>query len=224
MSGVVMIENFNMNFNKKVFVNTGIETWIESPANNVLRIPLERESAESGHTTSLVRYLPETKFKEHLHPLGEEIYVLEGIFSDEEGDYPAGTYIRNPSGSRHAPFSRDGCLIFVKLNQFDPNDTEKVRIVTREQGWRQGHGNLLVYPLHSFGTQNTALVKWPAKEVFLPHTHFGGEEIFVIEGTFMDEHGIYPKYSWLRSPHMSQHHPRVEEETIILVKTGHLLE
>ena len=76
--------------------------------------------------------------------------------------------------------------------------------------------------LHSFEGENTALVQWPANEVFLPHRHFGGEEIFVLSGTFCDEYGDYPQYTWLRSPHMSQHHPFVKEPTIIWVKTGHL--
>ncbi|MFG1490632.1 cupin domain-containing protein, partial [Oceanospirillum sp. HFRX-1_2] len=158
----------------------------------------------------------------HPHPLGEEIFVLEGVFSDESGDYPAGSYLRNPPGSRHAPFSKEGCTIFVKLNQFDPNDLEPVRILTREQPWRQGIGGLQVMPLHDFEGQHTALVKWPAGEHFQPHRHFGGEEILVISGTFKDEHGDYPAGSWLRSPHLSQHNPFVEEETLILVKVGHL--
>ncbi len=218
-----MLENFNMNFNLRVFINPSEESWVESPAKDVVRIPFEREAAESGHTTSLVRYLPGTSFRKHSHPLGEEIFVLEGIFSDEEGNYPAGTYIRNAPGTSHAPFSKEGCLLLVKLNQFNPMDGLKVRIDTKNGDWRQGHGNLKVFPLHTYGTENTALVKWPAHEVFLPHTHFGGEEIFVIQGTFMDDHGNYPIHSWLRSPHMSQHHPRVEDETIIFVKTGHLI-
>lgn len=78
-------------------------------------------------------------------------------------------------------------------------------------------------PLHEHLHEHTALVKWPAGEVFQPHRHYGGEEIFVISGIFCDEHGKYPTGSWLRSPHMSQHHPYVEEETVIWVKTGHLI-
>ena len=77
-------------------------------------------------------------------------------------------------------------------------------------------------PLHEHGYEHTALVKWPANEVFKPHRHVGGEEIFVISGTFCDEHGEYPTGTWIRSPHMSRHHPFVEQETIIWVKTGHL--
>ena len=57
---------------------------------------LEREEAERGRATSIVRYAAGAAFNTHEHPLGEEIFVLEGVFSDENGDYPAGTYIRNP--------------------------------------------------------------------------------------------------------------------------------
>ena len=78
-------------------------------------------------------------------------------------------------------------------------------------------------PLHSHDVENVALVKWPAGEKFVPHSHFGGEEIMVLEGEFKDEHGSYPKGTWIRSPHLSRHHPWVEKETIILVKTGHLI-
>jgi anti-sigma factor ChrR (cupin superfamily) len=220
---MTLIENYNMNLQESVVISTGEGQWLPSPKNGVERIPLEREKKESGHTTSLVRYAPGTEFSPHTHPNGEEIYVLEGVFSDDEGDYPAGTYLRNPPGSSHRPFSKEGCTIFVKLNQFAPGDQAVVRVDTREGLWRPGHGILEVYPLHQFGQRGTALVKWPAGERFVKHTHFGGEEIFVISGVFKDEHGQYPKGSWLRSPHMSVHHPWVDEETIILVKTGHLI-
>ena len=218
-----MQENYNLDFSKSLVVNTGEVDWIKSPSARVLRKPLEREGKESGHTTSVVQYLPDSKFDEHSHPLGEEIFVLDGMFSDENGDYPAGTYIRNPPGSHHSPFSQEGCVIFVKLNQFDPKDRARVVVETETSPWHSGHGNLEVMPLHSFGTENVALVKWPKGEKFIPHTHFGGEEIFVLKGEFRDEHGSYPVGTWVRSHHLSKHHPWVEEETIIFVKTGHLL-
>jgi len=80
----------------------------------------------------------------------------------------------------------------------------------------------MVMPLHNYKTQGTALVKWPKDEVFVPHRHYGGEEILVLSGVFKDEHGEYPEGTWIRSPHLSQHHPWVDEETVIMVKTGHL--
>jgi anti-sigma factor ChrR (cupin superfamily) len=93
---------------------------------------------------------------------------------------------------------------------------------TSDTQWQQGQGNLQVMPLHSYVHEHTALVKWPAGEQFVPHKHFGGEEILVLSGEFIDEQGRYPKGTWLRSPHMSEHHPFVEQETVILVKVGHL--
>lgn len=212
----------NMDFDKRLVIETNNEPWQASPSSTVWRKPLEREAKESGHTTSVVKYEAGASFKEHSHPLGEEIFVLEGVFSDKHGDYPAGTYIRNPPGSKHSPFSKEGCVILVKLNQFDKRDLDEVRVNTNTTPWLQGQGGLQVMPLHQFEHESVALVKWPANEVFKPHRHFGGEEIFVLSGTFKDEHGSYPNGTWLRSQHMSQHHPFVEEETVIWVKTGHL--
>ena len=212
----------NMNFEQQVVIDTTQQPWQPSPAQGVWRKPLARAEQERGHATSVVKYEAGSQFSEHPHPKGEEIFVLDGIFSDETGDYPAGTYIRNPEGFSHSPFSKDGCTLFVKLYQFQDNDSEQVRINTQQTPWLQGQGNLQVMPLHSFGTESTALVFWPAGEKFVPHTHMGGEEIFVLQGEFIDEHGRYPAGTWIRSPHLSRHHPYVEQDTIILVKVGHI--
>lgn len=212
----------NMDFSKRLVIRASDQDWVASPAAGVWRKPLEREAKESGHTTSLVKYEPNSKFATHPHPCGEEILVLEGVFSDEYGDYPAGTYLRNPPGSKHAPFSKKGCVLLVKLNQFGPNDLETVRINTSQAEWLPGIGGLQVMPLHNFEHEHVALVKWPKGEKFQPHHHFGGEEILVLSGEFNDEFGNYPKHTWLRSPHMSEHFPFVIQETVIWVKTGHL--
>lgn len=212
----------NMDFTKKVVVRSREMDWASSPAGGVLRKPMAREEAERGHATSIVRYEPGASFTRHEHPLGEEILVLEGVFSDQSGDYGPGSYLRNPPGSGHAPFSKEGCVLFVKLHQFSPDDLDTVRIDTEATPWLPGQGNLGVMPLHEFEHEHVALVKWPAGEKFLPHQHFGGEEILVLSGEFCDEHGRYPVGTWLRSPHLSQHHPFVDEETVIWVKTGHL--
>jgi len=212
-----------MNLSEQVCYKPGDGSWIKSPADGVSRIHLEREALESGHTTSFVRFEPNSFFPQHQHPLGEEIYVLDGVFSDENGDYPAGSYLRNPPGSQHKPFTKEGCTLFVKLDQFQHNDSRQVVLLPDQQHWSQGLGNLKVTSLHQHNTESTALVWWPENEVFQAHTHWGGEEIIVISGRFIDEHGEYPKGSWIRSPHMSKHFPRVEEETLILVKVGHLV-
>ena len=211
-----------MDFSKVACVRPDDQQWLKSPADGVSRFPLEREAEESGHTTSFVKFEANSFFPAHQHPQGEELYVLEGVFSDENGDYPAGTYIRNPPGSSHRPFTKEGCTLFVKLDQFQSDDSEQVVLRPEDQKWQTGIGNLKVTLLHAHKTESTALVFWPKNEVFQSHKHFGGEEIVVIKGRFIDEHGEYPAGSWVRSPHMSKHSPYVKEETLILVKVGHL--
>ena len=212
----------NMDLADRVVIDTQHTEWQPSPMAGVARKPLAREDAERGHATSIVRYEPGASFSEHDHPLGEEILVLEGTFSDQTGDYQAGTYLRNPEGFRHAPFSEEGCVLLVKLHQFQPADAAHVVIDTNTTPWQPGHDGLKVMSLHAHGGEHVALVHWPANQKFQPHTHVGGEEIYVISGEFIDELGSYPAGSWIRSPHMSVHNPWVEDETLIWVKTGHL--
>lgn len=171
-----------------------------------------------------MRFQPGSEFPEHGHPGGEEFLVLDGVFSDETGDYPAGTYVRNPDGTRHQPFTRDGATLFVKLRQFAPDDRIQTVIDTRSAQFQPGLvPGLSVLPLHSHGYESAALVRWAPNTQFNAHRHWGGEEILVLEGVFHDEHGAYPKGSWLRSPHLSQHTPFTKEEgALIYVKTGHL--
>lgn len=156
----------NMDFSKRLVIETDPMEWVASPAKGVWRKPLEREAKESGHTTSVVKYDPESSFSEHPHPKGEEIFVLEGVFSDETGDFSAGTYIRNPPGSAHSPSSKNGCTILVKLNQFDDRDLAQVRVDTNQTEWLPGIGGLQVMPLHEFEHEHVALVKCLLANVF----------------------------------------------------------
>lgn len=212
----------NMDFTERVVIDTQATDWQTSPMQGVRRKLLAREEAERGHATSIVQYEPGARFSAHDHPLGEEIFVLEGTFSDQTGDYMAGTYLRNPEGFRHAPCSETGCVLLVKLHQFQADDDRQVVINTRTTPWLPGHNGLTVMPLHEHAGEHVALVHWPQNEHFQRHTHVGGEEIYVISGEFIDEHGRYPAGTWIRSPHMSVHNPWVERETVLWVKTGHL--
>lgn len=213
----------NMQFDKAVAISTADMEWEASPMKGVWRKPLAREAAEQGHTTSLVRYDPGSRFCAHQHPRGEEILVLEGVFSDEHGDYGPGTYMRNPPGSQHSPSSEAGCLLFVKLDQFESDDRVNLRIDTRTAQWLPAEDKLKVMPLYDHGLETVALYKWPAGTRYESHLHFGGEECFIISGCLQDEYGSYPQGSWIRNPHNSEHCPFVEEDTVIWIKTGHLL-
>ncbi len=212
----------NMDFSHRARVDTAGADWQASPKAGVWRKPLAREEAERGHATSIVRYDPGASFHAHDHPAGEEILVLEGTFSDETGDYGAGTYFRNPQGFRHAPFSREGCVILVKLHQFQETDDTHVTIDTHGAGFPVRQGALQILPLHEHGDERVALVRWPAGETVPEHVHEGGEEVYVISGAYRDEHGDYGAGTWVRQPHGSRHSPVALEDTLLWVKVGHL--
>lgn len=213
----------NADLDRRAVVRLGDVAWTPSPMPGVDRQKLDRVGGEVARATSIVRYAPNSRFSEHGHGGGEELFVLDGVFSDADGDYPVGSYVRNPIGSAHAPRSKPGCTLLVKLHQFDPSDTQRVMIDTQRAAWHQGMvPGLSVMPLHQHGTENVALVKWAAGTRFNRHRHWGGEEILVIDGTFQDEFGDYPAGSWLRNPHLSEHMPFSNDGCTIYVKTGHL--
>ena len=215
----------NADFDKRVVIRPADYAWVGSPSPGVDRMMLDRVGEEVARATSLVRYEANSEFPSHSHGGGEEIFVLDGEFADEHGSYGPGSYIRNPIGTSHSPrIGKDGALIFVKLHQCEEADKQQKVIDTRNAEWLPGLvDGLSVLPLHSFERENVALVRWAPNKQFSSHQHWGGEEIFVIEGRFNDEHGSYEAGSWLRSPHLSRHQPYTDEEgALIYVKTGHL--
>lgn len=214
----------NSDFSKRVVVLPEQYHFIPSPLAGVSRVMLDRAGAEVARATSIVRYSPGSGYSSHRHDGGEEILVLDGVFSDEHGDYPKGTYLRNPPGTSHQPYSEHGCTLLVKLWQFAEGDTEQQAVDTGRGDWCQGPvPGLTVLPLHEHNGVNTALVRWAPNTRFTRHLHVGGEEILVLEGLFCDEHGSYPSGSWLRNPRYSEHTPfTLDEGALIYVKVGHL--
>ncbi|MFT6386536.1 MAG: anti-sigma factor ChrR (cupin superfamily) [Rickettsiales bacterium] len=215
----------NADFDQRIVIKPTDYKWQQSPQKGVDRMMLDRIGDEIARATTIVRYNPNSDFPTHIHNGGEEFFVLEGIFEDENGEYPAGTYVRNPIGTKHAPkIGPSGATIFVKLQQFSKDDSNQVKINTNKEPWRQGMvDGLKVMLLHSFEGENVALVKWSPNTKFNLHKHWGGEEIFVLKGTFYDEYEKYPQGSWIRSPHLSFHTPFTKEDgALIYVKTGHL--
>ena len=215
----------NDDFGLRVVVYPDQYQWVASPMPGVQRMMLDRIGDEIARATTIVRYAPNSEFSAHTHGGGEEYFVLDGVFSDENGDYHAGTYVRNPIGSSHSPrIGSQGATIFVKLHQFAMDDSEQKVINSCHGHWHPGSiSGLNVMPLHTYSNEHTALVKWSPNTQFNTHSHSGGEEILVLEGTLYDERGMYPKGSWLRSPNFSQHTPFTKDDgAIIYVKTGHL--
>ena len=214
----------NQNYTLPVVVDGSTLTWEASPAASVWRKKLERQAAETGMATSIVRYEAGARFETHKHPNGEEIFVLSGVFSDETGDYPAGTYIRNPAGTAHAPFSTGGCEIFVKLCYFEPGDSQLLRINSHKAGWQQGMDNLQkVLPLHQFNHEVTQLVALDSGARWRPVVPEFGFEALVISGDIWFEGNRLPAMSWIRLPAGQQPLFEVRGNAAqLLVKTGHL--
>jgi anti-sigma factor ChrR (cupin superfamily) len=214
--------DLNSDFDQRVVQSARDAVWSASPLPGVDRRMLDRVGGEVARATSIVRYAVGSRFDRHVHGGGEEFLVLEGVFSDEDGDYPAGTYVRNPPGTSHAPFSREGCTLFVKLWQFAADDTAPVRVDTSTAAWRPGLvPGLSVMPLHEHRGVSTALERWSPQTRFNTHTHPGGEEILVLEGLISDEHGDYSAGAWLRNPRCSSHTPYTGAQgALIYVKAG----
>ncbi len=190
--------NLNDDFSKRVLIHSDKIDWIASPMPGVDRRMLDRIGGEVARATSIVRYAKGSHFSAHTHSGGEEFIVLEGVFQDEHGDYPVGTYVRNPPTTSHTPGAEDGCVIFVKLWQFDPEDRTQFR---REMGAEavQTAPGISEQVLHEDAQECVTWQKWDAgadAEITLP----GGAELLMFDGT-LDEGGeTLVKNSWLRLP------------------------
>ncbi len=213
----------NADFATRVVLKPDEIEWVPSPMAGVDRKMLDRLGGEVARATSIVRYAPNSSFSAHSHGGGEEFLVLEGVFSDEKGDYPAGTYVRNPIGSRHVPRSAEGCTIFVKLHQFDPRDSDHVVIDTRKAHFAPSSApGVAESVLHRFESENVRLIRFAPGARAKHHRHGGGEEILVVEGTLQDQNGDYPTGTWIRNPDGSEHQPFSTEGCLVYVKGGHL--
>jgi len=201
----------NGDLTQRVSVDTNGIDWSPSPSGSVWRKRLHLVGPpEAGQVTSVVRYDADSSFPAHDHPDGEEILVLEGVFSDEHGDWPRGTYLLNPEGFRHAPFSRDGCILFVKLRQFPGRSRQHVAIQTETLPWTPGaDAGVEVKPLYAQpGFSDSArLERWAPGTARGRIEYPGGAEIYVLAGSFTDETGAYETGTWLRLPAGSAHAP-----------------
>jgi quercetin dioxygenase-like cupin family protein len=202
--------------------------WLPSPEPGVARRMLEREGGEVARATSLVRYAPGSRFGRHVHELGEEFLVLSGVFSDEHGDYPAGTYVRNPPGSAHAPASAPGCMIFVKLRQMAAADEARVCLRENELGWQAGPqpGRLLA-PLWAGHGEQVYLERLGAGMLRPPYAGPGGEEILLLAGTLslLDEPeapSLWRPGAWWRDAQPRQAARAGPDGAKLWVKRGHL--
>ncbi|MEO1034522.1 MAG: cupin domain-containing protein [Pseudomonadota bacterium] len=216
----------NGDLTRRATAATGTMEWTASPSGTVFRKRVHLVGPpEAGQVTSVVRYTPDSSFPTHDHPEGEEILVLDGVFSDEHGDWPTGTYLLNPEGFRHTPFSKPGCLLLVKLRQFPGLDREHHVIQTDELIWESvDEPGVDVKPLYRQAgyTDEMRLERWAPGTTRGSLNYPDGVEYFVIDGSFDDDEGSYDKAAWLRLPVDGSHAPRTTEGCTLYVKTGGL--
>jgi hypothetical protein len=214
----------NADFSQRAAVHAAQLPWIPSPIAGVERRMLDRIGDEVARATSIVRYAPESHFSPHTHGGGEEFLVLDGVFQDEHGDYPPGSYVRNPPTTRHKPGSAPGCTIFVKLWQFDADDRTEVRIDTGKRSFvsAPGRAGIEVMPLFEDAREVVRLERWyPDTEMTLDLP--GGIEVLVLEGGFVEGGESFMPDSWLRLPagaHLSAQAHACGAK--VWIKSGHL--
>ena len=197
--------NINADLNKTAHLMVEDFEWIPSPLPGVERVMLDRVGDEVAVATSIVRYAPNANFSAHSHALGEEFIVLDGVFSDEHADYPAGTYVRNPPGTSHTPHSDPGCIIFVKLRQFADDDLQqmvastKIESASESQNHNQNHKKERI--LYQHNDEVVSVVRIEAGERYAFSSSFYTRELLLLEGEVTWQQEItrtLKPWSWIR--------------------------
>ncbi|SFR98242.1 cupin domain-containing protein [Yoonia litorea] len=211
----------NADFTKRVLVHADELRWTASPVPGVERRMLDRIGDEIARATSIVRYAPESRFSAHTHDGGEEFIVLEGVFQDEHGDYPAGTYVRNPPTTSHTPGAENGCTIFVKLWQFDPEDRTQFRRDLADGLLPEADG-VQYSLLHEDARETVRFFRLEAGAQ-VQDLSAGGAEMLIIGGEAEESGDTLRKHSWLRLPvGHALNLVAGPQGADIWIKTGHL--
>jgi hypothetical protein len=214
----------NADFTQRAVVHAATLEWTPSPIAGVERRMLDRTGGEVARATTIVRYAPHSHFSRHVHEGGEEFFVLEGVFQDEHGDYPAGSYVRNPPTSAHTPGSQSGCTILVKLRQFDAADRTQVRIDTTKCAYQRDplRTGVEAIPLYQGVDEVVALERWRA-DARISLRSPAGLELVVLDGDFTDASDVFRYQSWLRLPAGSLAQAQAGARGCrVWIKTGHL--
>ena len=231
---ICSITNMKINANFDAFAAMKFDPskYISSPSYGVNRFMLDRIGNEKARATTIVEYRPNSSFPEHEHIGGEEFLVLKGTFKDQFGAFPAGTYVRNPIGSKHSPWvDEDGCVIMVKLLQMAETGegTTPLHIdFEKEKGAITEFGSVLeMYKNDSTGERVQMIRLNPEVAFPIDPLAEGGEELFVYDGSLRILDEEYVQWGWLRFPPGPPMDNRKtlaagEHGACVYRKTGHL--
>jgi len=222
---ILQFMEINADFSQRVVIHTPEIDWQDSPMQGVRRRMLDRVGDEVARATSIVSYAPESAFSPHVHTGGEEFLVLEGVFQDEHGDFPVGSYVRNPPGSSHKPMSAPGCVIFVKLWQFDLQDRQSVNININHCDFAvdPDRDNVRMNVLFEDERETVRVEQWAADSK-IKFSFPGGAEILVLDGSYRESGDTLGKLSWQRLPVGAVFNAVTSDAGAqVFIKTGHLL-
>ncbi len=217
----------NADFSLPALLLAEHQQWIASPQAGVERVMLDRIGEEKARATSLVRYAANSSFPVHEHPAGEEIFVLSGHFCADGVCYGAGTYLRNPPGSSHQPYSDDGTVIFVKLMQMQESEHTAVCIDTTESALWQNSPSGRHCLLFANPHERVELFELPAHGSLTLPLPKGGE-LLVLDGQLTEHSQIFATVvwranTWARVPANSQFQLKSGDEGArFYLKIGHL--
>jgi anti-sigma factor ChrR (cupin superfamily) len=212
----------NDDFTARALVRFAENDWVASPMPGVERKMLDRIGDEVARATTIVRFAPGSAFSAHTHDGGEEYLVLEGTFQDEDGDFPVGSYVRNPPTTSHTPAAMEGATILVKLHQFDPADRTQVQIDSNAVDWAQDGEGVSRLALHDDDRETVMMERW-APGTTRRIEASGGLELLVIDGALTQGGDTLTRWDWLRLPVGSSFEAVAGEAGAqVWIKIGHL--
>jgi len=210
-------------------VDTNAIAWEETEHPGVQRKTLELvDDPKKGRETSLLKFepgasIPAETLKERL-----DLYVMEGTLADGEASYGPESFVRLPPGSRFAPRSGEGCVLYAKWRvPIRPGAGERVVIDAASAQWLDfPHRGAKVLHLYKNvdGIETGRIGNVYPQRKIPSHDHSIGEETFVLEGCLKDEYASYGKGVWFRMPCGVPHAPYTEAENCkMLIREGDLV-
>ncbi|CAJ1340055.1 unnamed protein product [Effrenium voratum] len=218
----------NSDKSQSCLVNTDTIDWIQTAAGGVRRKMIERLGGEVARATTVVSFEPNASFPSHRHEGGEEFIVLEGDWFDDWATQPSYTYVRNYIGSRHTPrIGPKGCTILVKLCQMSTEQTEPDHsqwdISSSNPSWRRSPNGRRELRVYESPFEEVHFERWEPHQTGQVEVDGAGEEVFVVEGCFVDELGEHRRWSWCRTAEARRLTRRAGPEGCLLyIKSRHL--
>ena len=217
--------NINDDIRKKVVVHPRNKQWTAEHSGMCETLYLDLVDKVKPVATKLVRISPSSILPPEMIGGGKEVLVLEGTYNDQRGEYPTGSYMRFPPGTKQEAFTDKGCLLFVKTWQFEPTDRKRVNIDAfraemKRPRKRQG---VVLQQLYSDYREDVRIEHWERNHRLVIH-QCNGLEVLLLSGEFFEPSASYKPLSWVRLPPGRPLKVVVGDQGVrVLIKESHLV-